>query len=74
MMLSASEKRILIKGLIAILNGFDRTVDLKSIGGSANAGAMVMNMSKPISDPNISFVIVDQSVTGMFERRTRIGL
>lgn len=27
-----------------------------------------------LNDPKISFYIIDQSVTGMFERKTRVGL
>lgn len=72
--ISVQEKMELIKGLVSIVDGFTRTVNMTSVGGSANAGAMVMNMSKPIADPETNFVIIDQSVTGMFERRTRIGL
>ena len=49
-------------------------VDLSMVGGSKFAGALQPNYSKLISDPEVDFVIVDQSVTGMFERRTRIGL
>ena len=71
---SVQEERELIKGLISIFDGFTRTVNMTSAGGSANAGAMVMNMSKPITDLGSDFIVIDQSVTGMFERRTRIGL
>lgn len=67
-------KKATILGLIQLVNGNNRVVDLKALNGSANAGAMVVNFGKAISDESLDFYIVDQSVTGMFERKTRIGL
>lgn len=64
----------LIRGLIRIYNGNDRVVDLSSLGGPSKAGAMVTGFDKLLNDPNTDFFIIDQSVTGMFERRTRVGL
>lgn len=49
-------------------------VDLSSLGGPSKAGAMVTGFDKLLNDPNTDFFIIDQSVTGMFERRTRVGL
>lgn len=72
--LNAPQQRELAFGLIRIENGADRVVDLSGIGGPAKAGAMVTDISKLINDSAIPFFIVDQSVTGMFERRTRVGL
>lgn len=68
------QQRELAFGLIRIENGADRVVDLSGIGGPAKAGAMVTDMSKLINEPAAPFFIIDQSVTGMFERRTRVGL
>lgn len=63
-----------LSGLIRIFNGGDRVVDLSAIGGASKAGHMAVSFSKLLNDPDIDFVIVDQSVTGMFERKTRVGL
>ena len=56
------------------LNAKANAVDLSGIGGGKAAGRLQPNYSKMLSDPKTDFVIIDQSVTGMFERRTRIGL
>ena len=72
--LDESQQRELAFGLIRIENGADRVVDLSGIGGPTKAGAMVTDISKLINDSASPFFIVDQSVTGMFERRTRVGL
>ena len=63
-----------VTALILVINGVSNSVDLTSCGGSKSAGDLQPNYSKLLSDPNRSFVIIDQSITGMFERRTRIGL
>lgn len=63
-----------VRSLISSINAVMNKVDLSMVGGSKFAGALQPNYSKLISDPEVDFVIVDQSVTGMFERRTRIGL
>ena len=49
-------------------------MDISPLGGASKAGAMVMDYSKALSDSNVDFYIIDQSVTGMFERKTRVGL
>ena len=72
--LNSSDAANLLLGLIRINNGADRVVDLSMLGGPGKAGAMVTDLSKILSDPKAPFVIIDQSVTGMFERRTRVGL
>ena len=66
-----------IQGVMSIflsLNAKANAVDLSGIGGGKAAGRLRSNYSKMLSDPKTDFVIIDQSVTGMFERRTRIGL
>ena len=66
-----------IQGVMSIflsLNAKANAVDLSGIGGGKAAGRLQPNYSKMLSDPKTDFVIIDQSVTGMFERRTRIGL
>ena len=63
-----------VNSLISLINGSTNRADLSMVGGSKFSGGLVPNFSKLISDPKTDFVIIDQSVTGMFERRTRIGL
>lgn len=65
---------LVMSGLIKLLNGKDRVMDISPLGGASKAGAMVMDYSKALSDPSAHFFIIDQSVTGMFERKTRVGL
>lgn len=64
----------MIKGLLAIYNGANRVVDISPIGGSKNAGAMVTNISNLLTSKETVVYIINQSVTGMFEKRTHIGL
>lgn len=68
------EKRELLIQLARIINASNRQIDLSAFGGARTAGQYKVNYSKELSDPNVSFAIIDQSVTGMFERRIRIGL
>ena len=49
-------------------------VDLSAADGSKFSGCIQPNYSKLLNDPKTNFYIIDQSVTGMFERRTRVGL
>ena len=58
--------------LIALINGVD--VDLSIAGGAKSIGCLQPTYNKLLNDPNTDFYIIDQSVTGMFERRTRVGL
>ena len=71
---SEEEKAAVVLGLITLLNGNNRIVDLSGVGGSSHAGAMMMSYPKLLDDPKTAFFIIDQSVTGMFERKTRVGL
>lgn len=63
-----------VSSLLFSINAMSNMVDLSMVGGSKFAGNLQPSYSKLISDAKTSFVIIDQSVTGMFERRTRIGL
>lgn len=60
--------------LAQISNGTTNVVDLSVVDGPKNAARMRPSFSKELSDPKTSFYIIDQSVTGMFERKTRLGL
>lgn len=66
------EKGFVIKELLALSSAKNRVADLRAIGGSKFSGAMRMSYSKVLSGEGITFI--DQSVTGMFERKTYIGL
>lgn len=62
----------LIEKLLLLCRGNKKSlpINLSSIGGAKTAGRLRPARSSVPDD----FVIVDQSVTGMFERRTRVGL
>ena len=67
----AEQKELLIKLLrLCMGNKKSVSVDLKALGGGKGSGRLRPARFK-VPD---SIVIVDQSVTGMFERRTRVGL
>lgn len=72
--LSTANQGKLLLGVIAVLNASTNVVDLSLVGGPQNAGRVLLSYSKVITDQKTSFLIIDQSVTGMFEKRTRIGL
>lgn len=69
---SMEEKRTVITELIAICSAKNRVADLRAIGGSKFSGAMKISFSKTFAEHGVTFI--DQSVTGMFERKTYIGL
>lgn len=70
---SYDDKVNLIKGLIAIGNGKTDRVDLRSVGRGKCAGNMQPAFSSLLTKGS-GITFIDQSVTGMFERRTHIGL
>ena len=67
----AEQKELLIKLLrLCMGNKKSVSVDLKALGGGKSSGRLRPARFK-VPD---SIVIVNQSATGMFERRTRVGL
>ncbi len=72
--LGREDKIILVKNLCPVLNGSNDRVDLSCIGGPKRTGTLQVVFSKLLNDPKTTFAIIDQSITGMFERRTRVGL
>lgn len=64
----------IICGLASIFNGKINMLDLSVIGGSKYSGCMHPSISSEINKRENTFFVIDQSVTGMFERRRRIGL
>ena len=74
MALCDDEKTEIVLRILALANASTNMSDLSAAGGPKCAGYMQPTYSKLLSDPNVDFYIIDQSVTGMFERRTRVGL
>lgn len=72
--LTKTETIELVRRILLLVNGAANMVDLSLAGGSKFSGCIQPNYSKLLNDPKTDFYIIDQSVTGMFERRTRVGL
>lgn len=72
--LEPSDKAKMIVQLLEIVNGANRQIDMSPVAGAKTAGQYKVRFSKELNDPNVDFCIIDQSVTGMFERKTRVGL
>lgn len=64
--LSSEDKSRQLQVLINKLSGMTQTVDLKLLGGAPKAGFMLVSIVSSL--PQITWI--DQSVTGMFEKRT----
>ena len=73
-LLGESEQLDFLVALATIANAGSNVIDLSEIGGSKFGGKLCPTYKNLISNPDVSFFIVDQSVTGMFERKTRLGL
>lgn len=69
--LSKLEMGSVLKSLVSIAGAKTNMVDLRLVGGSKYAGCLGVVFAKLLKSPGITFI--DQSVTGMFERRTTIG-
>ena len=63
--------RVLLS-LVSIAAAHTNMIDLSAVDGSKYSGCMNVSFSKELSSNGIVFV--DSSVTGMFERRYKIGL
>lgn len=72
--LTLTDKAKVVLQLIAITNGSINMADLSALGSSKYAGCMQVSYFKQLNAPIGEVNIIDQSVTGMFERRTHIGL
>lgn len=72
--LCMEHKAQVLLSLISIASAKVNMVDLSSLGGSKAAGCMQPTFSKVLSDPKVDFWFIDSSVTGMFERRYKLGL
>ena len=72
--LCVADKAKVLLSLISIASAKVNMIDLSSLTGSKAAGCMRVSHSKELSDPDADFWFIDSSVTGMFERRYKIGL
>lgn len=71
--LRVEDRKSLIRSLIAIGGGKANVADLTAAGGSKHAGHLAPTYSMILTKGS-GITFVDQSITGMFERRTHIGL
>ena len=65
---SLQDKFDLVKSVISIVNGSKNKINTKVFGGSSNAGTLTVTFSNILD----SLVFIDQSVTGMFERKFKL--
>ena len=72
--LDRASQELIVNRVLLLVNGAANMVDLTLAGGTKYAGCLQPNYTKLLNDPGVSFFIIDQSVTGMFERKTRVGL
>lgn len=72
--ISLEDQKDVILALISLAAAKDRVANLLAVGGSKNAGCIMLTFSNELSkqDGNLSFI--DVSITGMFERRQSFGL
>lgn len=63
-----------LASLVSLANAKDRMADLSCIGKGKGVGCIQPTYTKEMSSPVTSFSFIDQSVTGMFERRQRLEL
>ena len=77
-LLDESEKGEMLRLLVSIAGGRTNMIDLRRLGGSQYAGCMNISYGKlfEIGEESAKerFYFIDQSVTGMFERRYKLGL
>lgn len=71
--LSNDDRATILKELIAIGDGKTNVANLANVGGAKFAGRMLLSFGS-ILTKNSGITFIDQSITGMFERRTHIGL
>ena len=67
------EKKVIIS-LLNVINGSTVPSDTKKIGGSTRTERLFISISTQLNRSSVEFYVIEQSVTGMFERRRRIGL
>lgn len=70
--LGDDEKGLVLRGLISLSSASNNQEDMRPIGGAKTAGQLKIVFRNVLTNQGITFI--DQSVTGMFERKTYIGL
>lgn len=68
-----TQKSVLVS-LVSIAAAKTNAIDLSGIGRGASVGRMRLTFSKEFSSSSNDLHLIDQSVTGMFERRTKLEL
>lgn len=63
-----------IYGLLNLINAESNVVNLQIFGGSKTAGVKTITLNLLLNDPATTVTFIDQSVTGMFERKETIGI
>ena len=71
--LDANQRQDVLKVLFSIGGAKANVADLTVVGGAKFAGSMLFSYSNILTKGN-GITFVDQSITGMFERRTHVGL
>jgi len=70
----SSEKTRALLGILKLITGSDRMADLSGIGGSKCEGCIQPSFTKELNSRASTLVFIDQSATGMFEKRQRLEL
>ena len=63
-----------ILGILDLINAESNTVDLQIFGMTKVAGRKRVKISSLLNDPSTTVTFIDQSATGMFERKETIGI
>jgi CRISPR-associated endonuclease Csn1 len=71
--LTQEEKARILCSLVSIAAAKTNMIDMSLVGGGSKVGCMQLTFNKLLNDQK-GISVIDQSVTGMFERRTHIGL
>lgn len=71
--LSCEDRASILKSLVAIGGGKANVANLVAVGGAKYAGSMLLNFGNILTKGS-GITFIDQSITGIFERRTHIGL
>lgn len=71
---SLSDKGNVIVSLLEIASAKRNMIDLSSLGMGSALGCMRLTHSKELVSGSNGYYFIDQSVTGMFERRYKLGL
>ena len=68
----STDRQKVLLGVISLVGAKTNVVDLTSVSGVAHAGRVLPTFSKEMSESGRHFFFIDQSVTGMFEKRSKL--